>query len=114
MLDGQWVMLTPSQVFAASSEEAMRRFGWHVNLSRDGRVGFFSLDLFREKYEYAPSVVTAWKSQEPLVRAESFELPSLVEITNVRVAGQNTPLATGEIPRPVDLEVDLLVRPTGS
>ena len=111
MLDGQWVMVTPSQVFGASSDEAMRRFGWHMNLTTEGHVELFPLDLFREKYDDVVSIVTSWKSQVPAVRPGSLELPSLVEITDVRAGGEAIS-TTAELPQPVDLSVNLRVQQT--
>ncbi len=108
MLDGQWVLVTPTQVIGASSDEAMRRFGWHVNLSHEGQVELFPLDLFREKYDDAVSIYRSWQTHEPVVRSESLELPSIVEITGIR-AGNEAVSATAELPQPVDLSVNLRV-----
>ncbi len=116
MLDGQWVMVTPSQIFGASSDEAMRRFGWHVNLGqgRENQVAFFPLDLFREAYDnIVPIVQTAWKEQRPAVRSTSFEIPTLVEITDVVTANGERKSIVNELSEPVDLAVNLRVQPSG-
>lgn len=113
MLDGQWVTVTPSQVFGASSDEAMRRFGWHVNLSAEGHVELFPLDLFREQYDDVVSIYRSWQTQEPVVRNESVELPSLVEITDVLAGGQAVSLTT-DLPAPVDLSVNLRAKQTAN
>lgn len=116
MLDGQWVMVTPSQLFGASSDEAMRRFGWHVNMGRgkENRVAFFPLDLFRESYDnVVPIVQTSWKEQRPAVRSSSFELPTVVEIQEIHAEISGQKQAITELARPTDFEVDLSVQPSG-
>lgn len=116
MLDGQWVMVTPSQLFGASSDDAMRRFGWHVNLGRgkENHVAFFPLDLFRESYEnVVPIVQTSWKEQRPAVRSSSFDLPTVVEIQELRAEISGRKQVVTEFDRPVDFEVRLSVQPSG-
>ena len=117
MLDGEWVITSPAQFFGASSDEAMRRFGWHLNLGgdRDHQVALFSLDLFRGAYERLPSIVqTAWKNRTPVVRPSSFAIPTLVEITEVRAATGRQALLTSELSQPTDLEVTLRLHRSGS
>ncbi len=116
MLDGQWVMSTPAQVFGASSDEAMRRFGWHLNLGGKGdqSVAFFPLDLFRDTHERIAVIAqTSWKSQQPVIRSSSSELPSRIEITAVQAADGSRVSLTDEFPRPVDLDVTLNVQRSG-
>ena len=116
MLDGQWVMVTPSQVFGASSDEAMRRFGWHLNLGsdRENQVALFPLDLFRESHEnIVPIVQTSWKDQRPLVRSSSFHIPTLVEITEVRAADSQRATIANELSQAVDLDVSLSLQRSG-
>jgi|GEM_PF-1677655 len=116
MLDGQWVMATPSQVFGASSDEAMRRFGWHVNLGgvHDHHVAFLPLDLFRQSYEGLPLIAqSAWKNQTPVVRPSAFEIPSLVEITEVRTESSERTLITSSMSQPQSLEVSLRIQLSG-
>ncbi len=116
MLDGQWVMSTPAQVFGASSDEAMRRFGWHLNLEgqHDQSVTFFPLDLFRDTHEGIAQIAqTSWKGQQPVVRTSSLELPSRVEITEIQAADGPRMSLTDEFARPVDLNVTLSVQRSG-
>lgn len=116
MLDGQWVISTPAQVFGASSDEAMRRFGWHLNLGgqRDQSVAFFPLDLFRDTHERIALIAQAsWKSQQPAVRTLSLDLPSRVEITEIQAADGPRMSLTNEFAGPVDLDVTLSVQRSG-
>lgn len=116
MLDGQWVVLTPTQIFGASSDEAMRRFGWHLNLGsqRDQQVAFFPLDLFRETQENIAAIAqTAWKGQRPVVRSLSFDIPTRIEMSEVRPAGRQQASITNELAEPMDLEVTLNVQRSG-
>ena len=116
MLDGQWVMSTPAQVFGASGDEAMRRFGWHLNLGgqRDQSVAFFPLDLFRDTHERIALIAQAsWKGQQPAVRTSLLDLPSRVEITEIQAADGPRMSLTDEFPRPVDLDVILSVQRSG-
>lgn len=116
MLDGQWVMATPAQVFGASSDEAMRRFGWHLNLGsqRDQQVALFPLDLFRETHERIALIAqTSWKGQRPVVRS-STDIPTLVEITEVQTADGQRASITNEFAQPVDLEVTLSMQRSGA
>ncbi len=115
MLDSQWVMSTPAQVFGASSDEAMRRFGWHLNLGgqHDQSVAFFPLDQFRDSHERIALIAqTSWKGQQPVVRSV-LDLPSRVEITEIQAADDPRASLTGEFARPVDLDVTLSVRRSG-
>ena len=116
MLDGQWVMATPAQVFGASSDDAMRRFGWHLNLGgqRDQSVALFPLDLFRETHERIALIAqTSWKGQQPVVRSSSLDLPSRVEITEVQAANGPRVSLSDEFAQPVDLDVTLSVQRSG-
>ncbi len=116
MLDGQWVMSTPSQIFGASGDEAMRRFGWHLNLGgqRDQSVVFFPLDLFRDTHERIALIAQAsWKGQQPAIRTFSLDLPSRVEITEIQAADNPRTSLTDEFPQPVDLDVTLSVQRSG-
>lgn len=116
MLDGQWVVSTPSQIFGASSDEAMRRFGWHMNLGsqRDQQVAFFPLDLFRETHENIAAIAqTSWKGQRPVVRSLSFDIPTRIEIAEVRPAGSQQASITNELAQPADLELTLNVQRSG-
>ncbi|MFT5322553.1 MAG: WD40 repeat protein [Planctomycetaceae bacterium] len=112
--DGQWLVSTPQNLFTASSPETMRRFGWNVNIGREGvsAVRFFPLETFASGFEDRHKIVQAIKKRKPVHVTRQIAYPSSIEIASIRRSDTDD-LVTASLNQPADLSVKIALTPNG-
>ncbi|NOX55132.1 MAG: hypothetical protein GXP27_11995 [Planctomycetes bacterium] len=88
MLDGQWIVWSPSRSLLVSSQEVLNRFGWHVNLTEQATttIRFFPLDILLDRYYRSAEIRRLLWERRPFPPPRQVDLPSQVRIAAIRVA----------------------------
>jgi WD40 repeat protein len=112
--DGHWFMSTPQNLFTASSRDTMRRFGWNVNLGREGvsAVRFFPVETFASDFENRFRIHRAIKKRKPIQISQQISYPSSVVISSIRRAGDDQSVVAS-MDQPFDLTVEIAATPNG-
>lgn len=112
--NGHWLVSTPQKFFAASNRESMRRFGWNVNIGREGvsTVRFFPMETFESDFKNSYQIARAINRRKPVQISQQVNYPSMISIESVRASEQKN-MILASLDGPDDLTVEIRIAATG-
>lgn len=114
LLDGQWVIWSPSGDFYASSDDAAQFLGWHVNVTdrADTPVRFLAASSFWSDFHQVRRIKRLLLERRPLAPRDDFSVEPEIRFVIARDSADAAEgISLRSLPAPEDLQVSVEATP---